>query len=302
MLSQWGPREFPFFLSKTLKLLLTEVLSDCVSHLAEELPRPRVNVPKAILAQYAVGFTTAFLYLIAIFYSVNDITSLFSNPWPFPLAELYRQTTNSHAGSLGLLVVIVLPTFCTNIGCYITSGRMLWTLGRDGATPFSSWIGKVDSKWGNPFNATIVCAVFNTILGLIYIGSTTAFSAFVGSFIVLCSLSYLAFIFPNILSRRRYVIKGPFTMPDPVFYIVASIACAYMIVWIPIFCFPFAVPFTVTSMNYSSAMVGGCTILLGGWYAFIRNKGYVGPRRLVETNESGESSVVGSGSVTEEKI
>ncbi|KAJ4366287.1 hypothetical protein N0V83_007923 [Neocucurbitaria cava] len=278
---------------------------DCVSHLAEELPHPRINVPKAILAQYVVGFLTAFLYLITIFYSVNDLDSLFSNPWPFPLAELYRQATNSHAGSLGLLIVIVLPTFCTNVGCYITSGRMLWTLGRDGATPFSAWLGKVDPKWGNPWNATLVCGFVNTILGVIYIGSSTAFAAFVGSFIVLSSLSYLAFILPNILTRRRHVIKGPFTMPDPVFYAIAGIACAYMIVWIPIYCFPFAVPFDSTTMNYVSALVGGCTILLGGWYLWIRNKGYVGPRGLVEDLERrlsrGESVVGGAGRASVEK-
>ncbi|KAH9863709.1 hypothetical protein J1614_009641 [Plenodomus biglobosus] len=264
---------------------------DCVSHMAEELPNPRTNIPKAIFAQYAVGITTALLYLITIFYSVNDLDSLFSNPWPFPLAELYRQATNSHAGSLGLLIVIVLPTFCTNIGCYITSGRMLWTLGRDDATPFSAWIGKIDKRWGNPFNATITCGIINTILGVVYIGSSTAFSAFVGSFIVMSSFSYLASILPNILTRRRHLIKGPFSMPAPVFYIVAGIACAYMMVWIPIYCFPFAVPFDATTMNYSSVMVGGLTVLLGAWYAFIRTRGYVGPRRLVEAWDAFETVV-----------
>jgi choline transport protein len=273
---------------------LTTANSDCVSHLAEELPNPRTNIPKAILAQYAVGFITAFLYLITIFYSVNDLDTLFTNPWPFPLAELYRQATNSHGGSLGLLLVIFVPTFCTNIGTYITSGRMLWTLGRDDATPFSNWVGKIDKKWGNPFNATLVCGLINTILGCIYIGSSTAFNAFVGSFIVLSSMSYLAFILPNILTQRRHVIKGPFTMPDPVFYTVASVACGYMIVWIPIYCFPFAVPFDTTTMNYASALVGGITILLGGWYAWIRNRGYVGPRRLVETLENGETTIAGT--------
>ncbi|EMD86901.1 hypothetical protein COCC4DRAFT_141061 [Bipolaris maydis ATCC 48331] len=261
---------------------------DCVSHLAEELPRPRTNIPKAILAQYAVGFLTAFCYIIAIFYSVNDLETLFSNPWPFPLAELYRQATNSHGGSFGLLIVIFLPTFCTNIGCYITSGRMLWTLGRDDATPFSHWVGKIDTKWENPFNATVACGVINTALGCIYIGSSTAFNAFVGSFSILCSLSYLAFIVPNILSRRKRVVRGPFTMSDPVFYIVACLASGYMVAWIPIYCFPTARPFDYTTMNYTSALTGGVTILLGGWYLWIRNKGYVGPRRLVESLQSGE--------------
>ncbi|CAL3967810.1 unnamed protein product, partial [Diplocarpon coronariae] len=35
---------------------------DCVSHLAEEIPNPRRNVPLAIGAQMATGFVTAFCY------------------------------------------------------------------------------------------------------------------------------------------------------------------------------------------------------------------------------------------------
>ncbi|KAF2736306.1 amino acid transporter [Polyplosphaeria fusca] len=271
---------------------------DCVSHLAEELPRPRINIPKAILAQYVVGCLTAFLYVIAIFYSVNDLDSLFDNPWPFPLAELYRQATNSRGGSLGLLIVIFLPTFSTCIGCYITSGRMFWTLGRDKALPFSGWIGHISPKYENPWNATLMCGVVNTILGCIYVGSTTAFSAFVGSFIVLTSASYLAFILPNLFSRRRHVIPGPFSMPDPVFYVVAGLASAYMCAFIVVFCFPYAVPFDAQSMNYSSLITGGLSVFVGCWWFWIKDRGYVGPRAGIEAVErrlSVEDSIAGAG-------
>lgn len=251
--------------------------------------------------QYIVGFLTAFFYVITIFYSVNDLDSLFSNPWPFPLAELYRQSTNSVAGSLGLLIVIHLPTFCTNVGTYITSGRMLWTLGRDNATPASAWIGRVHASQQNPFNATLACAVLNSLLGAIYVGNSTAFAAFVGSFIVMSSCSYLAFIAPNIISRRAYVIRGPFTMPSPVFYTVATLACGYMAVWIVIYCFPAAVPFDATTMNYSCVIVGGLTAFQGVWYAVIRKRGYQGPRgMLVEAEQRlarGEAIVVGTRSI-----
>lgn len=81
---------------------------DCVSHLAEEIPRSRVNVPKAIAAQLGVGFVTGLFYLIAIFYSINDIDALMNNPYTNPLAELYRQATGSKAGSCGLLIVVFL--------------------------------------------------------------------------------------------------------------------------------------------------------------------------------------------------
>lgn len=39
---------------------------DCVSHLAEEIPNPRRNIPLAIGAQMSIGFITAFLYTITI--------------------------------------------------------------------------------------------------------------------------------------------------------------------------------------------------------------------------------------------
>ncbi|KAF1998599.1 putative choline transport protein [Amniculicola lignicola CBS 123094] len=255
---------------------------DCVSHLAEELPNPRVNIPKAILAQYVVGCTTALCYIIAIFYSVNDLDSLFSNPWPFPLAELYRQATNSHAGSLGLLIVIFMPIACTNIGCYITAGRMLWTLGRDDATPYSHWIGKIDKKHESPWNATLVCGCICTVLGCIYVGNTTAFTAFVGSFIVLSTASYLAFILPNIVTRRKYIVPGPFSMPDPVFYIVGGLATAYICAFIVIYCFPYAVPFTAASMNYSSLITGGLTVFIAAWWFVIDRRGYKGPGGAIE--------------------
>jgi choline transport protein len=104
---------------------------DCVTHLAEEIPKPRVNVPKAIAAQMSVGFITGFFYLIAIFYSINDIDALMSTTYTNPLAELYKQATGSRAaGSFGLLVVVFLPTVANCIGTYITCGRMLWTLSR----------------------------------------------------------------------------------------------------------------------------------------------------------------------------
>jgi amino acid transporter len=162
---------------------------------------------------------------------------------------------------------------------------MLWTLGRDDATPFAKWFGKIDKRFQNPLNATLACGIINTLLGCIYVGSTTAFSAFVGSFIVLSSGSYLAFILPNILTRRKHVVRGPFSMPDPVFYVVAGLACAYMCAFIVIYCFPYAVPFDATSMNYSCLIVGGLSVFVAGWWFWIKDKGYVGPKGMVEEVE-----------------
>lgn len=58
---------------------------DCVSHLAEEIPNPKRNIPLAIGAQMSIGFVTAFLYTIAI------CRSLYS----FPRSFIYTPSTLS---------------------------------------------------------------------------------------------------------------------------------------------------------------------------------------------------------------
>lgn len=187
-----------------------------------------------------VGFVTALFYIISIMYSINSIDDLLSATFTSPLAEVYRQATGSKAGSLGLLIVIMLPTFCNGIGTYITSGRMLWTLARDRATPFSDTIGHISPRWGNPFAATVACGCICTVLGVIYIGSAVAFNAFVGSFVVLTTASYLAAILPHLLSGRSNIVPGPFWMPNIVSKIFSVISCSYIVVFIIIYCFPYS--------------------------------------------------------------
>ena len=213
---------------------------DCISHLAEEIPSPRSNIPKAILAQMATGFLTGLFYLIALSYSINDFSAVLSTTYLNPLGEVYVQATNSRAGALGLMILIFLPNFCTCIGDYITAGRMLYTLARDDAAPFSPWVSTLHPRFQNPFNATLICALICTVLAAIYVASATAFNAFVGSFVVLSTASYLAAIAPHLLSGRRFVVPGPFWMKGWVATAVHGVSCVYIAVFIVIFCFPYA--------------------------------------------------------------
>ncbi|KAJ5780023.1 SNF2-related protein [Penicillium paradoxum] len=256
---------------------------DCSTHLAEEIPKPSRNVPKAVLAQMGVGFITGFLYMIAIFYAINDLDAV-RNTGLLPLAEIYRQATGSNSGALGLLVVAFLPTFITASGCYITAGRTLWTISRDGATPFSGWLGRINSRFQNPFNATLACCGFITVLACIYLGSSTAFNAFVGCFVQLSSLSYFMAIFPHILTRRSSFVPGFFHMNNKVGYVVNSLSCVYIIAFAIIFCFPYALPTDAASMNYASLMTGGFTIFITIWW-FIHQGSYEGPKHVPLTDK-----------------
>ncbi|OCT48563.1 putative choline transport protein [Cladophialophora carrionii] len=254
---------------------------DTTSHLAEEIPYPQRNVPIAIACQMSIGFVTGFAYLIAILYAINDYDALFESP--YPIAEIYRQATGSANGAIGLLTLVLICIGICVCGLYITCGRTLWALARDGATPFPSILGQVNHRLGMPFNSTIMSAIIVTILGAIYVGSTTAFNAFVGSFVLLSSSSYTAAILPHLLTKRRNIeVYGPFHLKGAIGFVFNFIACAYMMVWFVIYCFPYYLPTDAQTMNYACLIWGGFTIFVAAWWLLGARKGYQGPPMVVD--------------------
>jgi len=249
---------------------------DTTTHLAEEIPYPQRNVPIAIFCQVSIGFVTGLAYLIAIMYAINDYDALLKSP--YPIAEIYRQATGSADGAIGLLALVMICIGICVVGLYITSGRTLWALSRDGAVPFPKIVSKVSERFGMPFNATVIVAVLVTVLGAIYVGSTTAFNAFVGSFVLMSSSSYIAAILPNLLTGRKNIeTYGPFELKGWKGYALNGVACSYMIVWFVIYCFPYALPTNAKSMNYASLLWGGFTILVSGWWFLGARRHYEGP-------------------------
>ncbi|PYI23761.1 amino acid transporter [Aspergillus violaceofuscus CBS 115571] len=258
---------------------------DVISHLAEEVPQPGKNIPIGMLAQYVMGFFTAFLYLIVIFYGITDLDAVLDAPYLYPLTEIYVQITGSRGGSLGLIIVSLLPLVVAIIGCYLTSSRVLWTLARDGATPFSGYLRRVDPTHKNPLAAVLVSGVIPLVLGCIYVGNSTAFSAFVSSFVVLTTISYLAAILPHLLRGRQGIPRGWFWMSGPVGFIVNGVTCAFIIVFIVIFCFPFSMPVDAETMNYTCLITGGFTILIAA--IWVAKKGdYQGPTVVAIESEA----------------
>jgi choline transport protein len=110
-----------------------------------------------------------------------------------------------------------------------------------------------------PFNATIFNACLVSVLGCIYVGSTTAFNAFVGSFVLMSSASYTAAILPNLLTGRKNIVYGPFKLKGWLGPVFSAVACGYMVVWFVIYCFPFALPTSESSIYAMSSLQ---TILL----------------------------------------
>ncbi|KAF2651592.1 choline transporter [Lophiostoma macrostomum CBS 122681] len=252
---------------------------DCTTHMSEEIPKPERNIPKAMGIQMISSFLTTLVYLIVLFYGISDwdaVTQRSQHSETFFLTEMYHQATGTVSGSIGLSVVVILPVMGSVLGSMLTASRVFWSLARDKATPFPDTLGRVSRRWKNPFASIVFMGCFATVMACIYLGSPTAFEAFVGSFVVLTTLSYLAALLPFLFSGRTSVPPGPFFLRGVLGYIINCVSCAFMTVWLVFYCFPYVYPVEAENMNYSSLITGGLTIVVGIIW-FIRRDVYESP-------------------------
>jgi amino acid transporter len=240
------------FLTGVLNGAFTIGTVDAITHLAEELPNPKVDLPKGIAAQIILGFLgvlqrlkklnitnhslAAFLFGISIFYSISDLDAVINSNGSFPLAAIYHQATGTKGGTFCLLFMVLISLIICLVGTLLTCGRIWWSLARDEATPFSTYFSSVNERLSCPIPSTLLCTTVSVGLGAIPLGSPTAFTILAGSFIVLTSASYAMAIAPNLITRRKYMPKGPFHMGSWG-YAVNAIAVLLVIFFDTMFCF-----------------------------------------------------------------
>lgn len=85
------------FLLALLQSVLGFTAFDAVSHLSEEMPRPAINAPKAMVLAISIGSVTGWLFLVILLLCLTDLQAVMEASTG-PLIEIYRQATGSDAG------------------------------------------------------------------------------------------------------------------------------------------------------------------------------------------------------------
>ncbi|KAK1755017.1 putative amino acid transporter [Echria macrotheca] len=271
------------FLLGVLNGAFTIGTPDAITHMAEELPHPKRDLPKGIALQIGLGFLYAFCFAIALSYAITDISVLTTGINTYPLVNIYEQATADGEGNIragatfGLLFIIWCATILCCIGTTVTNSRIYWALARDNAVPFSKFFAKVDERLSCPVPATLFVAVIATGIGAIPLGSPVAFLNLAGSFIILTTTSYAIPFAGNIVTGRKYFPPGPFHLGK--FGMPVNILAVLFITLFNIFyCFPYALPTTVETMNYNAVILMGVVAITGIWWVVHAVRHYPGPK------------------------
>ncbi|ODM19779.1 hypothetical protein SI65_04765 [Aspergillus cristatus] len=239
---------------------------DGITHVTEEIPNPGRNAPIALASSISIAFITGLSYLLSLMFSVQDYKSLTDSPTGLPLAEIFRQATQSRGGTFALVFLLWIALGPCMIGSQLSTGRVFWAFARDRGLPFSEIWDKVNPKLGSPFNAQLAVTTIMALLGCIYLGSSTAFNAMMSSAVTINNIAYLIPILTNVLRCRKTMHRGPFFLSYIVGMVVNIVTVAWLVFAIVFFSFPYYMPVTASNMNYTCACVGGFLVIEVVWW------------------------------------
>lgn len=273
-----------------------------VASMCEEVQSPEREVPKAIVLSVIAAGITGLIFLIPVLFVLPDVDTLLSVANGQPIGLIFKTATGSAGGGFGLLFLILGIWLFAGVGALTASSRCTYAFARDGAIPGSGLWSKVNKRFGIPLWALTLSAVVDCLLGLIYFGSTAAFSSFTGVATICLCTSYGLPILVSVLRGRKHVQHASYSLGK--FGFVMNITT---LLWIVLAIFLFCMPTNLAgldsaTMNYASVVFAGFAAISLLWYVVWGRKHFSGPPILKSELAHGGVGVVRGQSIDEEAI
>ncbi|KAK4688951.1 choline transport protein, partial [Tremellales sp. Uapishka_1] len=244
--------------------------------MCEEVHQPEKNIPKAMVLTQITSVAIGVPFIISTLFIMPDTLTVISAV----NSQAAYVILDAAMGAKGSALVLILLAYICGIALCVetlTAGsRFVWSFARDGGLPFSGWLSKVHPKLQIPLNAMIAITVIDLLLALISFGSTTAYSAFLGSCTVLIMFAYIHPLVLNVMAKGAYTKNAPWSLgrwsyPMNIFSVVL------VLLGVVAFCFPLYKVFDKTTMNYCVVMVFGFMTISMAYYFVHGRKVFIGP-------------------------
>ncbi|KAI0318741.1 amino acid/polyamine transporter I [Amylostereum chailletii] len=251
-----------------------------IASMAEEVHRPAIDVPRAIVYSIPIGTIIGLVFLLPIVFTLPDVSVLLAVTSGQPIGIMFELIMGSKGGGFGMWFIIFgIGMFCAiSISC--AASRATWAFARDKALPFSNTFARVTrpplTSGKIPLNSFLLSTAVQVLLGLIYLGSSAAFNAFVGVAVICLGASYVMPVAVSLVEGRRQLVTAPYGLGSWGI-LVNAVAVLWVLFSLVLFCMPAVIPVTKSSMNYASVVFVGFAMFSAVWYTIDGRYHYVGP-------------------------
>ncbi|KAF2010479.1 amino acid transporter [Aaosphaeria arxii CBS 175.79] len=240
---------------------------DVATHLAEEIPNPARNIPKALMWTIIIGFVSGLLVIMAVMLNIQTIDGEGNNT----AISLFYQITNSKAAAVGIWIPVVITTAGAVWSIQTWQSRLAWTISREQGFPLHRYLSKLAPEpFHTPVYSMIMSSAFTALAGCLYLGSELAFNSLISVGLL---LQYISYSIPTILmlvQGRSNFAHGPFWYPK-----LGLLANIVMLSWTAIaivfYCLPYYIPVVAVQMNYASpVLVAVAVLILSLWFIYAK--------------------------------
>lgn len=273
-LSGWGG--FTFFIGLLPAAYCFSAIG-MISSMAEEVQNPAIKVPWAISLCVPVGGMAGLFFILPICFTLPALEDILGAPSAQALPYIFNRVMGSPGGGLGLMFLVLGVTMFCSISITVAASRTTWAFARDDAIPLSRLWSKVSDRHGVPIWALVLTTLVQMLLGLINLGSSSAFTAFVSVGVMALAVSYAIPIGLSLWYKRVEVSRAQWKLPMAVGTACNVVALAWIAFEIVLFSMPTAIPVTAVTMNYSSVVFAGFLTIAAAWYGIYARKAYQGP-------------------------
>ncbi|KAK5060115.1 hypothetical protein LTR84_009999 [Exophiala bonariae] len=272
--SGWGG--FTFFIG-LLPAAYTFSAIGMISAMAEECQNPSIKVPRAIALCVPVGGLAGLFFILPICFTLPPLEDILLAPYGQALPYIFYRVMGTPGGGMGLMFLVLGITLFCSVSITVAASRCTWAFARDDAIPGARLFSKVNQTLGVPIWALTLTTVVQMLLGLIYLGSTSAFTAFISVGVMGLAVSYAIPIGISLWHRRKEVSTAPWNAGNTIGYAVNIVAILWIMFEMVIFSMPVALPVTEVTMNYASVVFVGFMTISAAWYVVYARKVYKGP-------------------------
>jgi amino acid transporter len=245
-----------------------------ISSMAEEVADPALKVPRAISLCIPVGGIAGLFFIIPICATMPALADIITAPGGQAIPYIFHVVMGSPGGGLALTFLVLGVTMFCSISITVAASRCTWAFARDDAIPGAKLFAKVSPGLGVPIWALVLTTVVQMLLGLINLGSSSAFLAFVSVGVIALQVSYGIPIFLSLVQdKRKQVNAAQWNCGHLIGTIVNSVALVWIGFEVVLFSMPTVLPVTEISMNYAIVVLVGFGVLSALWYFVHARKG-----------------------------
>ena len=269
-LSGWGG--FTFFIG-LLPAAYTFSAIGMISSMAEEVADPTIKVPRAISLCVPVGGFAGLFFILPICATLPPLADVSLAPGAQALPYIFHTVMGTPGGGLGLMFLVLVITLFCSISITVAASRTTWAFARDDAIPLARVWSKVSPQLGVPVFALVLVTIVQVLLGLINLGSTSAFTAFVSVGVMALQISYGIPIALSLWYKRAQVSQARWKLPSAIGTTANIVAICWISFETVLFSMPTVLPVTKVSMNYASVVLCGFLAIAALWYVIYARKG-----------------------------